>query len=79
MPSQLLTSAQQGNAMVLTQSLPQVQAAYSQPGLLNMPAQSSVAQSQTDTVPNLLWPGQSQKSIAENDFLLLGEIPPMFQ
>ena len=71
MPNQVPT--QQGNAMV--QSLPQVQAAYGQSGPLNMPAQLSAAQGQTDAAPNPLWPDQSQ--VTENDLLSLG-IPSMF-
>ena len=72
MPNQVPT--QQGNAIV--QSLPQVQAAYGQSGPLNMPAQPSAAQCQTEAAPNPLWPDQSQ--VTDNDFLSLG-VPPMFQ
>lgn len=78
MPGQVTTSAQQGNAMVPTQSLPQIQAAYSQPGSLNMLAQPPAAQSQASTAPNPFWAGQSQENMSENDFLL-GDLPSVFQ
>lgn len=77
-PSQVAPSAQQGNATVLAQSVPQMQAAYGQPGPLNMLAQPSAAQSQAETAPNPLWPGQSQEgNLPENDFLSLGDLPPV--
>lgn len=80
MPGQVTTSAQQGNAMVPTQSLPQVQAAYSQPGSLNMLTQPPAAQPQTSTAPNPLWAGQPQENmnVSESDFLL-GDLPSVFQ
>lgn len=76
MPSQVTTSAQQGSAMVPTQSLPQIQAAY-QPGPLNMLAQPPAAQSQASTAPNSFW-GQPQENMSESDFLL-GDLPSVFQ